>query len=180
MIDTSREDGEQYSSRYKRITGDFRSWHNWENEKSVYREIYTRSISGLVVAIIGYFFVALGTSLRFEPLSYIAWTVVGISCAIVLYTLVAKAIRLMRDAIGRRKLGETAWLSDWQELSRDEQLKLVEEELRNPHRRRYNQEMRNAARRSERATIVRGMIGVFGGVAMGIVVNLASQWRIAP
>lgn len=91
----------------KQMAADFRTWHIWHHDKAVYREIYTRSVSALIVAVIGYFFVALGTSLKFEPISYLAWTILGIAVLVLVYTLAAKLVRAIINALKRRQ-GEAA------------------------------------------------------------------------
>ncbi|MFK4637789.1 hypothetical protein [Paenarthrobacter histidinolovorans] len=83
----------------KQMMSDFRTWHVWHHEKAVYREIYTRTISALIVAVIGYFFVALGTSLKLDPIAYLAWTIAGIAVLIIGYTLIARLLRLLKRRI---------------------------------------------------------------------------------
>ena len=83
----------------KQMMDDFRTWHVWHHEKAVYREIYTRTLSALIVAVIGYFFVALGTSLKFDPIAYLAWTVGGIAIIIFVYTLGARLLRFLKQRI---------------------------------------------------------------------------------
>lgn len=83
----------------KQMMSDFRTWHVWHHEKAVYREIYTRTLSALIVAVIGYFFVALGTSLRLDPIAYLAWTILGIGVVIIGYTLSARLLRYAKQQI---------------------------------------------------------------------------------
>lgn len=83
----------------KQMMSDFRTWHVWHHEKAVYREIYTRTLSALIVAVIGYFFVALGTSLKLDPIAYLAWTIAGIAVLIIGYTLIARGLRRLKQRV---------------------------------------------------------------------------------
>lgn len=94
---TDETERPERTSTPKQMMADFRTWHVWHHEKAVYREVYTRTLSALLVAVIGYFFVALGTSLKFDPIAYLAWTVGGIAFIIFVYTLGARLLRFLKQ-----------------------------------------------------------------------------------
>ncbi|MFE4195603.1 hypothetical protein ACFRJ9_07045 [Paenarthrobacter sp. NPDC056912] len=96
MVDEARS-RERLPSVPKQMAKDFRSWHVWNSDKAVYREIYTRTVSGLIIAVVAYFFVALGTSMNLDPIGYFAWAVSGVSALFISFG----TYRFVRSSISR-------------------------------------------------------------------------------